>query len=176
MLGVGGIGAPYGIKGWVRIVSFTEPADNVFGYQPWRLRSRAGTSSLDEVVVTQWKPHGKGWVAQLEGVTDRDAAAALQGQEIVVPRGRLPEPEAGTYYWTDLEGLQVVTRDGAELGKVDQLLETGAADVMVVVAAAAASKVDGQTPERHLVPFVVGESVLEVDLDAGRITVEWDID
>lgn len=118
------------------------------------------------------KAHGKGWVARLEGVEDRNAAEALRGLEIVVDRSLLPEPGEGQYYWTDLAGLLVENQDGRVLGRIDHLLETGSADVMVIVSDAAS----GGRQERCLIPFVMGQTVTEVDLDAGRLLVDWSED
>jgi 16S rRNA processing protein RimM len=103
-------------------------------------------------------------VAQLPGVDDRDQAAALIGTDIHVAREQLPPPAKGEYYWVDLEGLEVVTTDNVELGRVSHLFATGANDVVVVR--------DG-TRER-LIPFVQGSYVRSVDLSAGRMVVDWD--
>ena len=105
---------------------------------------------------------GKGLVAFLEGVNDRDAAAALVGRDIAMYRHQLPPPGAGQYYWSDLIGMAVVTRTGVSLGKVVDMRETGANDVMVV---------DGAEP--RLLPWVMHEVILEVDMENRRITVEW---
>ena len=107
---------------------------------------------------------GKGMVARIPGVEDREGAMALIGADIHVDRALLPAAEDGEYYWADLEGLDVVTVDGLPLGRVNHLFATGANDVMVV-----------RGGEReHLVPFVSGTYVRSVDLDAGRIVVDWD--
>lgn len=108
---------------------------------------------------------GRSVIAQLEGVEDREAAVALLGFDVGVPRDVLPPLDAAQYYWTDLEGLVVRRKDGAVLGRVARLVETGAHDVMVV---------DGEC--ERLIPFVVGPVVLDVDLDAGVISVDWDWD
>ena len=163
-LAVGRVAGPYGIKGWVRITSYTDPPANLFDYAPWTLRDAAGQRQVQQLGLLEHKVHGKGWVAKLEGIQDRDAAETLKGLEIVVDRSRLPEPGEDHYYWADLEGLEV--RDGADelLGSVDHLLETGSADVMVIV---------GEAGQRKLVPFVSGTTVTEVDLEAGVIRVDW---
>ena len=113
--------------------------------------------------VAQGKPHGKGLIVQLEGIDDRNKAEGLRGMEIRVDRDRMPEPESGHYYWSDLEGLRVEDAAGAELGRLDHMIDTGSADVMVICG-----------EERHLVPFVLGETVLKVDLEAGCIRIDWD--
>ncbi len=160
---VGRIGGAYGIKGWLRINSFTEPAENIFSYVPWSLHAALDGKLQRTVQLVQGKPHGKGLVAQLEDVTDRDEAESLRGLEIHVSREFIPEPGAGQYYWADLEGLRVEDKAGNELGQLDQLLDTGSADVMVICGA-----------KRHLIPFIIGETVIDVDLNAGCIRVDWD--
>jgi len=166
-LAVGRVAGPYGVKGWVRVTSYTDPPANVFAYAPWLLRDAAGHRSEQQLELLEYKVHGKGWIVKLDGIADRDAAEKLKGLEIVIDRSRLPEPGEGQYYWADLIGLEASDQAGRLLGKVDHMLETGAADVMVIV---------GETGQRCLVPFVNGITVTEVDLDAGSIRVDWDAD
>lgn len=173
LVSVGRIAGPYGVRGWLKVVSFTDPADNLFGYQPWRLRNpRSG--EVSEVQLSEHRAHGKIWVVQLAGVDDRDAAAELSGQEIVIERAQLPAPGQRSYYWADLEGMAVETQFGEQLGYVDQLLETGSADVMVIVGAVDGPD-DAGARKRTLVPFLLDEVVLDVDLEAQRIQVNWDL-
>jgi 16S rRNA processing protein RimM len=162
LLTVGRIVGLHGVDGWVKVESWTEPRLRIFSYQPWRL-TLAGSEF--EVAAAQGHEQGKGMVAKLPGCDDRDAAAKLVGAMIQVPRSALPKPKRGEYYWTDLEGLAVVTVEGVDLGKVSHLFATGANDVLVV---------SGE--RERLIPFVTGQFVKEVDLDAGRITVDWDKD
>jgi 16S rRNA processing protein RimM len=117
------------------------------------------------VGLVEGRRHGKGIVVRLQGIEDRDAAAELLGSDIGVERDTLPEAEEGQYYWTDLEGLTVVHKDGTELGKVAYLMGTGANDVLVV---------DG--PDERLIPFVPGTVILDVDLVEGVIRVDWEWD
>lgn len=159
------------MRGWLKAVSFTEPADNLFAYSPWRLRSRQ-SGETRPVELLQHRRHGKGWVVQLEGIEDRDAAARLQGLDIVIARDQLPPAGPDSYYWADLEGLEVETTSGIALGSVDQLLETGSADVLVVIGGVDESA----KPQRTLVPFVPGQIVHSVDLADGKIVVDWDRD
>ncbi|MGI9289893.1 MAG: ribosome maturation factor RimM [Gammaproteobacteria bacterium] len=160
---LGRIAGAYGIKGWVKVSSYTEPAENIFKYSPWKLQRVDGADVTPSLEVVQGKQHGKGLIVQLNGVTDRDQAESLRGLGIHVDRESMPEPELDQYYWSDLEGLQVANVSGDELGRVDQLLDTGSADVMVV-----------KGSERILIPFIVGQTVISVDLAAGRILVDWD--
>lgn len=165
---LGRIAGPYGIKGWLRVQSFTEPADNLAGYKPvWIGRS----GEWKETTIRRFEAHGKGWVAQLKGCDDRNAAEALAGAEIAVPRQQLPALKPGEYYWTDLEGSVVYNRQGEFLGLVDRLLETGANDVLLVVPAE--GSLDDQ---ERLIPWVPDRYVVDVDLAAKRIEVDWEAD
>ena len=160
LLTVGRIVGIHGVEGWVKLESWTEPRLRIFSYRPWRL-TLAGSEF--EAASAQGHEQGKGMVAKLPGCDDRVAAAKLVGATIQVPRSALPKPKRGEYYWTDLEGLIVVTVDGVDLGKVSHLFATGANDVLVV-----------RGERERLIPFVTGQFVKEVDLKAGRITVDWD--
>jgi 16S rRNA processing protein RimM len=159
-IGIGRIAGPFGVRGWVKIHSYTEPRDNVLRYRPWRLRI------ADQVTVRkliEGHAQGQGVVAHLEGCDDREGAEALQGAEIEVDRGALGQPGSQQFFWADLQGMQVRTVSGEELGRVDYLFETGANDVMVVVGA-----------RRRLIPFVYGNVVAKVDGPGRLITVDWD--
>ncbi len=165
-VGIGRISGVFGVRGWVKVYSYTSPRANVLRYGPWHLR-RDGTRTV--VTVRDGQVQGNGVVASLAGIDDRDAAAALVGAEIEVDRRALgPETPgnpaaAGEYFWVDLQGMEVRTRAGESLGVVDHLFETGANDVMVVVGA-----------RRYLIPFLYGSVVRTVDGDSRVITVEWD--
>lgn len=157
---VGQLRGAYGIRGWLHVGSFTDPASNLLDYRPWLVRHAGGWR---EVAVRAVRAHGKGFVAQLEGCDDREAAAALAGCEIAVPRAELPAADEDEYYWRDLEGLQVQGGQGEALGTVVQMMPTGANDVMVV-----------RDHERErLIPFI-RQVVSAVDLKAGVIHVDWD--
>jgi 16S rRNA processing protein RimM len=158
---VGKIVGLSGVKGEVKLESYTEPRTKIFSYQPWLLKSALGDS---EISGCRGRAQGKGIVATLPEIEDRDGAARFIGSEIWVRRSALPRSKKGEYYWADLEGLEVDTVEGAKLGKVSHLVATGANDVLVVV--------DGK--RERLIPFVLDDYVKEVDLESGRITVDWD--
>ena len=160
LLTVGKIVGLHGVGGWIKLESYTQPRMAIFAYRPWRL-VLAGTEL--EVASAQGHEQGKGMVAKLPDCDDRDAVAKLVGATIRVPRSALPRPKRGEYYWTDLEGLTVLTVEGIDLGKVSHLFATGANDVLVV-----------RGERERLIPFVTGQFVKKVDLEAGRITVDWD--
>jgi len=115
--------------------------------------------------VQEGKRHGKSVIAHLQGVDDRDQAAALIGSDIAIPRDELPAAEDGSYYWLDIEGMQVVHRDGTDLGRVAYLMETGAYDVLVT---------EGE--RERLIPFIAEKVILDVDFDKGVISVDWEWD
>ncbi len=160
---VGRIAGFYGLKGWVKVISYTEPRKNILGYRPWFLE-RGGV--VEEFDLAAGKEHGKGLVARVVGIEDRTAATALIGANILVNREVFAPAGSDEYYWRDLVGLRVATVEGAMLGVVDSLLETGANDVLVVV----------QDDHRWLIPFVVDDVVKQVDFDAARIVVDWAVD
>lgn len=157
---LGRVSGLYGVKGWVKVFSETQPRENILSYSPWQLKIQGEWQIR---TVETGRRQGKGVVAKLEGCDERDAAAALMGAEIAVSRDQLPPLESGEYYWADLVGLQVETLDGVPLGVVDHLFETGANDVVVVKGA-----------RERLIPFVRPEVVREIDLAAGRMRVDWD--
>lgn len=160
MLAVGEIVGAFGVRGWVKVQSFTDPPENILNYSPWTIGE---LSAGREYVVVDGSRHGNAVVARLEGVPDRDAAARLQKSAIAVPRSRLPPLPPGQYYWADLIGLEVRTPAGAVLGTVVNMMATGANDVMEV-----------RGDRDRLIPFVTGEFVKEVRLDTGIVVVDWD--
>ena len=159
---LGRISGLFGVRGWVKVFSYTEPREALLEYESWLLGHKGEWQSAK---VAEGQRHGKTVVVRIDGFEDRDQAATLIGTEIGVPRDELPKTEDGHYYWSDLEGLRVVRSDGSELGKLAYLLETGAHDVMVI-----------KGEEERLVPFVIDEIVIDVDLAAGVITVDWEWD
>ncbi|MBN7796036.1 ribosome maturation factor RimM [Parahaliea mediterranea] len=168
LLTVGKITGCYGIKGWVKVHSYTDPQENFLKYGGWVIRRREGPGPID---FDAGKRHGKGLVAHIRGVDDRTTAESYQGLEVAVPAGSLPALEEGDFYWHQLEGLEVWcgTDDGdVLLGTVDYLIETGANDVLVVKASA--RSIDER---ERLIPYLPGDVVRRVDLEAGRIEVDW---
>jgi len=157
---VGKIQGVFGVRGQVKIYSYTEPRENILNYDPWMLGSDGNWQTR---TVESGQRHGKGIIARLHGCDDRDEALALVGSEIAVKRDQLPEIAENEYYWSDLEGLTVITREGVVLGKVSHLFETGSNDVMVV-----------KGERQHLIPYIWGQVVTGVDLDDARIMVDWD--
>ena len=159
---LGRIVGVHGVHGAVKIESFTEPRAAIFDYRPWLLEMQPG--QFKELVGATGHAQGKGMVAVLPGVDDREAAAALQGVAICITRAALPPLPEGEYYQTDLEGLQVLNVEGDDLGRVDHLFDNGAHDVLVT---------RDEAGRERLIPYVTGRFVKQVDLAVGRIVVDW---
>lgn len=157
---VGQVAAPHGVKGWVKIHSFSDPPGQILKYAPWMI----GTSEeRKEYRVVDARSNGSAMLVHLEGIDDRDQAASLRHSTIWVPRACFPPTEPGRFYWADLIGLRVQTEQGVVLGELVDMMETGANDVMIV-----------KGDKERLIPFVMGEYVKEVNLTEGYLSVTWD--
>lgn len=157
---LGRISGLYGVRGWVKVFSYTEPRENIVEYATWILDHDGEQQRID---VEAGRGQGKNVVAKLRGIDDRDAARAWIGADISVDRQALPACEPGEYYWVDLEGLAVRNTRGELLGEVDHMMATGANDVMVLRGA-----------EGRMIPFVTGDVVVDVDLEGGVVVVDWE--
>lgn len=156
---VGRVVGLFGVRGWVKVYSYTRPPEALLGYGPWQLEVQGAWQTR---AVAEGRRQGRGMVARLAGCEDRDAAAALVGAPIAICAAQLPARAAGEYYWSELENLRVVNLADQELGRVSHLFETGANDVLVV-----------RGERERLIPFA-RDFVRKVDLEAGVIRVDWD--
>ncbi|MDC7823936.1 ribosome maturation factor RimM [Pseudomonas sp. BLCC-B13] len=164
---LGKITSVHGVRGEVKIYSFTDPIDNLLGYPAWTLK-RDG--EVKQVELVSGRLQGKVLVAKLKGLDDREVARTFAGFDICVPRALLPDLDDGEYYWHQLEGLKVIDLQGQLLGRLDHLLETGSNDVMVV------KPCPGSLDDRErLLPYTE-QCVQQVDLAAGEMRVDWDAD
>ena len=158
---LGRVSGVYGVKGWLKIYSETDPVQNIASYKPWYIEK---DNQWFEFMPLQGRKHGKGVIAQLEGCDDRDEAAKFKGCKIAIKREQLPQTAGeDEYYWTDLEGLRVENLDGVELGVVSHLFETGSNDVIVI-----------KGDRERLIPSLKDQVVHKIDLDNGLIIVDWD--
>ena len=159
---IGRFGRPHGIKGFVTVHSFTDPRDNILGYTNWHA-----------FLNNQWQPikllcvevYSKAIVAQIEGYPERESVARLTNIEIAVHKEQLAELEPGEYYWHQLVGMSVVNQKGDLFGEVIEVMPTGANDVLVV-----------QGEKRHLIPYLPGQFIIEINDSQRVITVDWDLD
>ena len=157
---LGKISGVFGVKGWVRVFSYTDPRENVVHYGHWYLKQQGQWHRQN---VEAGEKHGKLIVAKLEACDDRECAYGMMGAIIAIHHSQLPALQDGEYYWRDLIGLRVVNLQGVELGVVKQLMETGANDVLVV-----------EDERERLIPFTQGHTVQRVSLEEGVIEVDWD--
>lgn len=171
-----------GLRGELKIESYSDPRHAIFRYPTWVLRKgdrttpaiaqsqvdwvrsllRDGSATLEGV---KGKDNGKNIVVKLPGIEDRTEAERVNGLEIYIPRSALPPPQPDEYYWVDLEGMDVVTVEGVKLGQISHLFATGANDVIAV-----------RGDRERLIPFVKPQFVTDIDFDANVMTVDWDPD
>lgn len=166
---LGKIGSTYGIKGWMKITAYTESMEGIFDYSPWLLCEQG---KWREINVTQWRFHGKAVIAELEGVTTREQAQALTNCEIAVLPEQIEALPEDEFYWRELIGCEVVNTKGYNMGVVDQILETGSNDVLMVKANAKDAFGKGE----RMIPFVTEQFIIKVDVPAKQILVDWEPD
>lgn len=159
---IGKVTALFGVKGWIKLLSWTEPREDIVNYPSWQLKL---DGEWRDWKVAEGRPQGKTIIARLDGITDRDQAVVLIGAEIAVRRDQLPPVKPGEYYWDDLIGMEVQLADGRSLGEVEAMMETGANDVLVV-----------KGERRRLIPFIRDQVVRDVNMETGLIQVDWDPD
>ena len=163
---MGKVTSLYGVRGWVKIYSHTEPMENILSYTPWYLRL---DGRWQKVELEQGKRHGKGLVAKLVGCDDRDRASSFCGAEIGIEQEQLPALEGDDYYWHQLENLNVVTESNVILGRVDHLIPTGSNDVLVVKGTK-----ESLDKRERLIPYLPDQVIKEINLESGIIRVDWD--
>lgn len=161
---IGRIVGLFGVKGWVKIRSYTDPREQIARYRPWRVQVDGEWCSLDAETV---RSQGKSLIARLVGIADRDQAVRLMNSDILIERRQLPALGENEFYWRDLQGLKVLNLQGIELGTVQSLLETGANDVLVV---------RKDTGPEILVPYLIDRVIQSVDMKSGVIRVDWEED
>ncbi|MCV2403460.1 ribosome maturation factor RimM [Marinomonas sp. C2222] len=163
---VGHVTSVYGVKGWVKLYSHTDPMQGIFDYQHWWLKTPSGWKAVE---LGQGRLQGRGLVASIKGYSDRDQVKDICGLDVYIDAIELPELDEGDYYWSQLEGLRVITKEGVFLGKVSQLMETGANDVIVVRAC------EGSLDrEERLIPYMPETYVVNIDLEQKEMVVNWD--
>ena len=164
---LGKVGAVYGIKGWLKIHSFTDDQEAILDYFPWSLKLG---NKIQSVEITDWRKHNNGLVVKVAGIDDRDIAQKLVGSEIFVSEDALSDLPEGEFYWRDLIGMTVVTDKGYDLGQVSDIMETGANDVLVVKA----NLKDGFGKKERLIPYLMDQVILSVSTENKQICVDWD--
>jgi|TARA_B100001245_G_scaffold191804_1_gene150129 16S rRNA processing protein RimM len=158
---VGKISNPHGIKGWVKVISFTDPIENILSYKKWTISDNETEKTY---CLEDSRIQGNKIVIKLEGVNNRDDADLLKNLQIEINRSDLPKLEENSYYWEDLVDFNVIDIKGMHVGKVDSLFRTGSNDVLVII---------NETKQRLLVPFIMEEVIKYVDLDKELISIDW---
>lgn len=156
---MGCLASPYGTSGWLKVNSYTDPPKNLFNYPQWQIQHQ---QQWIPIQITAHRPHGNTWVVKLSGVDDRERAKTFTNDNIAIFQHELPKLEKGNYYWHELLGITVVTKDNVELGKITEFLETPANDVIVC-----------KNKKRYLLPYTK-EVVLSIDPEMRRMLVDWD--
>lgn len=159
---LGYVSGVFGVKGWIKAFSYTEPRNNLLAYSSWLLGKG---EKMRRVSIEDGHFQGKSIVVKIVGIDTRDQAELLVGRGIYVERGELPDLAENEYYWADLVGLKVFSEAGDSLGIVNSMMETGANDVMVV-----------RGDRERLIPFVQTQVVKLVDIEQGLLVVAWDPD
>ena len=162
---VGQISGVFGVHGWVKIFSFTEPRNNILSYKPWLIRNK---SDWQTMTIVKGRIQGKTLVAQIEGVDDRDKAHSLIGSDIAIDPSQLKSLEDNDFYWRELIGLDVEETNLGLIGKVQSIMATGANDVLVVVGKDNAGK-----NRETLIPYLLDDVIKNIDLEKQRILVDW---
>ncbi|MCK5395923.1 MAG: ribosome maturation factor RimM [Gammaproteobacteria bacterium] len=176
---LGRITGVYGLKGWVKVFSYTDPMESIVDYSPWYIRPASGDSERQKkspwtrVKLKAGKRHAKTVIAKLEHCNDCDEAQAYIGSEIAIEQDQLEAlREENEFYWRDLIGLRVINQQNIELGVVTKLMETGANDVLVVT-----SEEETEAGSKEcLIPWTMQQAIIAVDLEQGVIEVDWDLD
>ena len=158
---LGRFGAVYGVRGWLRVVSFTQPIENILNYPKWQVQH---LDSWETIIVEDGKIHGKGIIVKIKEISDREQAQAYTSDDIAIDSEALPELNKDEHYWKDLIGMSVITKDGITLGTVKNLLETGANDVLII-----------KGKRERMIPYTK-HTIQSIDIEKKIITVDWDPD
>ncbi|HBF46703.1 MAG TPA: ribosome maturation factor RimM [Shewanella frigidimarina] len=166
---LGKLGSSHGIKGWLKITSYTDSVEGIFDYSPWLIKEQG---VWREVKVAQWRFQGKAVVAELEGVATREHAQMLTNCEIAIMPEQMKDLDDSEFYHRDLIGCEVANINGYNMGIVDQIVETGSNDVLLIKANAK----DAFGKAERMIPFVPEQFIKQVDLQGKQILVDWDPD
>lgn len=160
---IGKLGKLHGIQGWLNLYSDTHPKNAILEYDPLYLEQQP--KIWEKLNIDAIKPHGNHFLIHIKNLNTPEAAQAYTNKNIAILREQLPPLPADEYYWSDLCGLTVINQNNIILGVIDHLIATGKNDVMVVIG-----------PKEHLIPFLRHQVILEIDLEAKIMRVDWDED
>ena len=158
---IGRFGRPHGLKGFISVIPFTDPPENLLQYNNWHISQ--DDAPWQPIVHTDTRMHSRHILTQVKGYPTRESLEALTNANIAVPAQQLPELPAGEFYWHELVGMSVVTVTGRPLGNVTDLMPTGSNDVLIV---------EGE--KRMLIPYLLDDVIINIDPDQRCIEVDWD--
>lgn len=158
---LGSITGCFGVKGWVKLYSHTRPRIGIADYTQFYLGDAKQAVTFGEI-----KASGKYIIAQIDGVDSRETASPYVGQALFIKRDDLPQLD-NEYYWQELVGLTVINQQQQVLGKITEMMETGANDVMVI---------HDDSGKEILIPYAVTHFVLSIDIEQGEMRVDWELD
>lgn len=159
---VGKIGSTYGVKGWLKIHSYTEYGPDITNYQPWYISNQSGGWDTFKIEDSNAQDHQI--LAKFSGIDTPEQAKVYAGRTIAITRSQLPQLPTNEFYWSDLEGLEVIDTNGQSLGIVQYVMATGANDVLVV-----------KGTKEHAIPYLKDTVIKKVDLTKKQIIVDWEI-
>ena len=165
LIHLGKISGVHGVKGWLKVFSFTRPMEGILNYPYWLISNANAGQQPQTVEIAEGRKQGRGLLVRLTKIDSRTDAEQLIGFDIHIPRSELPVAQTGEYYWMDLIGLSVQTQQGDLLGTIKQIMETGANDVLVVLG-----------DRERLIPYIKDRVIKQIDLENGLMTVDWDAD
>jgi len=158
---VGKFGSTYGVNGWIKIHAYTEFNENILEYRPWYIQRE---NKWTPITIESGRMQGDRVLVKLAGINSPEEARLMTGVPIAVTRSQLPKLKENEYYWSDLIGLTVINKDGAVLGKVVYLMETGSNDVLVI-----------KGDKEHAIPYLFGTVIKDIDLNKHEIHVDWEL-
>jgi len=164
---LGKISGVHGIKGWVKVFSFTSPRIKITEYSQWYMKGSKDQSWVSRKLV-EGKEQGKNIIARFDNINYRDEAEALVGTEIAIHKDQLEVLAENEYFWRDLIGLSVETISGEKLGQIDWIFDTGSNDVIIV------KDTEGAEAKEHLLPYLFGDVIKSVDIKKSLMVVDWD--
>lgn len=169
---LGRITGVYGVKGWLKVFSYTDPMEAIVDYSPWFIRAEGRSSSQwSRIEIETGKQHAKTVVVKFADCNDRDLAMSYIGCEIAIEKSQLESLKGkDEYYWHDLFGLRVINQQNIELGVVKDIMETGANDVLVVLS----EEGEDSGKRERLIPWTMHDAIVSVDMEKGVIEVDWD--
>lgn len=158
---IGSFGKTFGVRGWIKINSFTSPKRNIIDFKPWLIQKN---NSWEEICIESSKEHSNNIIVKLSNCNSPEEAQNFTNAKIAIWQKQLPKLQTNEYYWIDIIGLKVINLQEVVLGVVQDLMATGANDVLIVTG-----------DRKRLIPYI-SNIILSVDLAKKIIQVDWERD